>query len=299
MEKDEQEDDWANLTVHWTRGLIASEFLARQMVISLSNLAPNWKLTTSMVMDVMFNEEAQRREMGSIDQSESQALVLEESKERGQGQERSHHKDIAAITVMVVDKDEIDVLLAASEDGKSDWVLDSSSAYHLCRYREGSVQTWGATVRYRSSGISKKSGQGKQLLHRGTQSKRKGTWGIRNVQDVHRKAQRKETKSILRSCTANGAATPNRVSFALDLICGGVISSCAHKRGEIESQQLTKQRTLRRTLVGCGVHPSWGVQGTSVRRYRHFGVESYGGAGSEAVKMDNLKTSDYPLVGDC
>ncbi|GFZ11150.1 hypothetical protein Acr_22g0005480 [Actinidia rufa] len=32
--------------------------------------------------------------------------------------------------------DESDVLLAASDDGKSDWVLDSSSAYHLCRDRE-------------------------------------------------------------------------------------------------------------------------------------------------------------------
>ena len=26
-------------------------------------------------------------------------------------------------------------------------------------------------------------------------------------------------------------------------------------------------------------------------------LQSYGGAGSEAVKKDNLKTSDYPLVG--
>ncbi|GFY94420.1 hypothetical protein Acr_09g0008660 [Actinidia rufa] len=32
--------------------------------------------------------------------------------------------------------DEIDVLLAASDNGKSDWVLDSGSAYHLCRDRE-------------------------------------------------------------------------------------------------------------------------------------------------------------------
>ena len=32
--------------------------------------------------------------------------------------------------------DESDVLLAASDDGKSDWVLDSGNAYHLCRDRE-------------------------------------------------------------------------------------------------------------------------------------------------------------------
>ncbi|GFY85700.1 UDP-glucosyl transferase 89B1 [Actinidia rufa] len=225
--------------------------------------------------------------------------------------------DTAATAVMAVDESE--VLLAASDDGKSDWVLDSGSAYHLCRDREvfstyaacegriwmanntssrvvgrgsvrfrmadgrsvtltdwrnsqsfqgkqgdavgkktrglyrleGNVQTGGATVRRGSSGIGKENGQGKQQLHRGTQSKRRGTWGIRNgtwrirsgtraqgdalgyvwksgqtrvmqpVQDVHREAQRKETKSILRSCTAKGAATPKRVSFALDLISGG------------------------------------------------------------------------------
>ncbi|GFY97978.1 hypothetical protein Acr_12g0005190 [Actinidia rufa] len=240
---------------------------------------------------------------------------------------------------MAVDEDKIDVLLVASDDGKSDWVLNSGSTHHLCRDREvfstyapcegriwmanntsnrvvgkwsvrfcmangrdaalrlveklsefprehkemlwgkktkglyrleGSVQTGGATVRHGSSGISKKSGQGKQPLHRGTQSKRRGTWRIRNgtwrirsgtraqgdalgyvrksgqtrvvqpVQDVYREAQRKETKSILRSCTAKGAAMPKRVSFALDLISGGDLSSCAHKGGEMESRQLAK-----------------------------------------------------------
>ncbi|GFS41899.1 hypothetical protein Acr_00g0076940 [Actinidia rufa] len=126
---------------------------------------------------------------------------------------------------------------------------------------EGNVQTGRATVRHGSSGISKENGQGKQPLHRGTQSKRRGTWRIRSgtraqgdalgyvqksghtrvvqlVQDVHREVQRKETKSILRNCIAKGMATSKRVSFALDLISGGVLSSCAHKGGEMESRQL-------------------------------------------------------------
>ncbi|GFS36514.1 hypothetical protein Acr_00g0046430 [Actinidia rufa] len=368
------------------------------LVVSLSNSAPNGKLTTSMVMDALFNEEARRREMGSTDQSDSQALVSEGSRERGRGQGRGHHRGTGkgwwrsqarghtvrcfycdqeghikrdcpkykaqvqssdtATTAVMADDDEIEVLLAASNDGKSDWVLDSGSAYHLCRDREvfstyaacegriwmanntssrvvgrgsvqfrmadgrsvtltevrhvpnlqknlisigmldakgcrfdasggilrvfkgnkemlwgkktrwlyrleGNVQTGGATVRHGSSGISEKSGQGKQPLHRGTQSKHRGTWRIRSgtraqgdalgyirksgqtrvmqpVQDVHREAQRKETKSILRICTAKGAATPKRVSFALDLISGGVLSSCAHKGGEMEPRQLAK-----------------------------------------------------------
>ncbi|GFZ17262.1 hypothetical protein Acr_26g0005320 [Actinidia rufa] len=139
------------------------------------------------------------------------------------------------------------------------WGKKTRGLYRL----EGNVQTEGATVRHGSSGIIKKNGQGKQPLHRGTQSKRKGTWRIRSgtraqgdalgyvrksgqtrvmqpVQDVHREAQRKETKSILRSCTVKGAATPKRVSFALDLISGGVLSSCAHKGGEMEPRQLAK-----------------------------------------------------------
>ncbi|GFS44407.1 hypothetical protein Acr_00g0090160 [Actinidia rufa] len=57
------------------------------------NLAPNEKLTTSMVIDALFNEEARRREMGKTNQSESQALVSEKSRERGRGQERGHHRD--------------------------------------------------------------------------------------------------------------------------------------------------------------------------------------------------------------
>ncbi|GFY93027.1 hypothetical protein Acr_08g0014230 [Actinidia rufa] len=340
------------------------------LVVSLSNSAPNGKLTTSMVMDALFNEEARRRGMGSTDQRwwRSQARGrtvrcfycdqerhIKRDCPKYKAQDQS--SDTAATAVMVVDESE--VLLAPLDDGKLDWVLDSDSAYHLCRDREvfstyaacegriwmanntasrivgrgsvrfrmadgksvtltevrhvpnlrknlisigmldakgcsfdasggilrvskgnkemlwgkktrglyrleGNVQTGGATVRHGSSGISKENGQGKQPLHRGTQSKRR-------VQDVYREAQRKETKSILRSCTAKGAATPKRVSFALDLISGGVLSSCAHKGGEMEPRQLAK-------YLGCCLAVLWG-------------------AGSEAVRKDNLMTSDYPPVG--
>ncbi|GFY93555.1 hypothetical protein Acr_09g0000010 [Actinidia rufa] len=111
--------------------------------------------------------------------------------------------------------------------------------------------------------LARRVDKGSKPLHRDTQSKRGGTWRIRSgtraqgdalgyvrkfgqtrvmqpVQDVHREAQRKEIKSILRSCTAKGAVTPKRVSFALDLISGGVLSSCAHKGGEMEPRQLAK-----------------------------------------------------------
>ncbi|GFY87494.1 hypothetical protein Acr_05g0011330 [Actinidia rufa] len=122
---------------------------------------------------------------------------------------------------------------------------------------EGSVQTGRAAVRHGSSDIRRKNGQGKQQVH--TQARR-DTWRsqsgtraqgdalkyvrkfdrTRPVQDIHRKAQRKETKSILKSCTSTGALSSKRVSFALDLISGSDLSRCVHKGGEREPRRLAK-----------------------------------------------------------
>ncbi|GFZ14252.1 hypothetical protein Acr_24g0004420 [Actinidia rufa] len=226
---------------------------------------------------------------------------------------------------MAMDEDESDVLLAASEDGKSDWVLDSGSAYHLCRDREvcstyaacegriwiannmsstvvgrGSVRFCIADGRsvtltevrhvpnlrknlisigmldskgcsFDASGRILRgellSNMGPVVLARRVDKGsnrctevRKASTGVlgRSVMvpggsevDVNREAKRKETKSILRSCTAKGAVMPKRVSFALDLISGGVLSSCAHKRGEMEPRQLAK-------YLGCCLAVLWG-----------------------------------------
>ncbi|GFY96636.1 hypothetical protein Acr_11g0009420 [Actinidia rufa] len=62
-----------------------SEFqnLVNQLInVDLYNSVLNGKLITSMVMDALFNEEAQRKEIGTIDQSESQALVFEGKQEK-------------------------------------------------------------------------------------------------------------------------------------------------------------------------------------------------------------------------
>ena len=53
------------------------------LVVFLSNSAPNEKLTMSMVMDALFNEEARRREMGTTDSDDSRALVSERSRKKG------------------------------------------------------------------------------------------------------------------------------------------------------------------------------------------------------------------------
>ncbi|GFS38213.1 hypothetical protein Acr_00g0056260 [Actinidia rufa] len=220
-----------------------------------------------------------------------------------------------AATAVMVDDDEIDVLLAASDDGKSDWILDSGSAYHLCRDREvfstyaacegrilmanntssrvisrGSVQlrmadgrsvtliereewTREATVaqKYAKQAqgyLEDRSGTRAQGDALGYVRKSGQTRVIQPVQDVHREAQRKETKSILRSCTAKGAQQRRR-----------------RRDGAM---------TTRKIDVLCGA-PRWGVGGTPVGGCK--GTSSYGGVGSEAVRKDNLKMSDYPPVG--
>ncbi|GFY85553.1 hypothetical protein Acr_04g0002910 [Actinidia rufa] len=207
----------------------------------------------------------------------------------------------------MADDEEIEVLLVVSDNGKSDWVLDSGSAYHLYRDREvfstyatceGRIWMTNNTssrvdgrgsIRFRMAdgrdaalrlveefsefpretrrccgerrlegytdwrGMSRQgellSDMGLVVLARRVDKGsnrctevRKASAGVpeRSRVDVHREAQRKETQSILRSCTAKGAATPKRVSFALDLISGYVLYNCAHKGGEMEPRQLAK-----------------------------------------------------------
>ncbi|GFY92660.1 hypothetical protein Acr_08g0010560 [Actinidia rufa] len=237
------------------------------------NSTPNGKLTTSMVMDVLFNEEARKRGMVLTDQSESQALVSEGSRERGRGQGRGHHRgtrkgrwrsqarDTTTTTVMAVD--ESDVLLAALDNEKSDWscwqrvspvpygrreVCDVDRGkrgdavgkeYWKAKLIGGDCPTW---VQWYSQGEWTREATVSQSAGRcfGICTEACQTRVVQPVQDVHRESQRKKTKSILRSCTAKGAATPKRVSFALDLINGGILSSCAHKGGEMELRQLAK-----------------------------------------------------------
>ncbi|GFZ10051.1 hypothetical protein Acr_21g0006500 [Actinidia rufa] len=248
---------------------------------------------------------------------------------------RDQSSDTAVTAVMAVDESE--VLLAASDDGKSDWMQKDAVLRLVEEFSEFPRETRRCCGERRLEGYTDWRGMSRQgellfdmgpvVLERrmdkgsnrctevrkasagvlggsvmvpggsgvGTRAQGDALGYVRKsgqtrvmqpVQDVHREAQRKETKSILRSCTAKGAATPKRVSFALDLISGGVLSSW---------------------------HLGEKVQGTSVWRCIHFGgkwssplmrlgisdavLQSYGGAGSKVVRKDNLKTSDYPPVG--
>ncbi|GFZ14038.1 chromatin remodeling factor17 [Actinidia rufa] len=174
MEEDELEDDWADQTVYWTR-----------------------------VLKRVYND-------GTYERGPEKEVEVRKEGKRTCPKYKAHDQFSEAATTAVMTVDKSDVLLAESADGKSDWILKSGSAYHLCRDREmfstyaacessvrfrmadgksltlteemlwgrkteglyrleGSVQTGEATVRHGSRGTSKKNGQGKQLLYRGTQ----------------------------------------------------------------------------------------------------------------------------------
>ncbi|GFS38035.1 hypothetical protein Acr_00g0055260 [Actinidia rufa] len=212
---------------------------------------PNGKLITSMVVDALFSEKARRREMDTADSDDSRALLLEAWKEVEVKEEvikeegyikrdcpkykaYDQSSEIAATTVIVVDKR--DDLLTASANEKSDWVLDSRSAYHLCRGSE--------------------------------------------VFSIYATCER-----LVRM--ANNMA--NRVVGELLLDMGIVVLARRMDKGSnccIEARKASVG-VPRGSEVRA---PQWGVEGTSMRR-------SYRGARLEAVRMDNLKTSDYPPMG--
>ncbi|GFS34657.1 phytosylfokine-alpha receptor 2 [Actinidia rufa] len=328
--------------------LLLSSFLEswETLVVSLSNSAPNGKLTTSMVMDALFNEEARRREMGSTDQSELQALVSEGSRERGRGQGRGHHRgtrkgrsrsqargrtvrcfycdqeghikrdcpkykaqvqssDIAATVVMAVDESE--VLLAASDNGKSDCVLDSGSAYHLCRDREVFF-TYAAC-------------EGRIWMANNTSSRVVGRRSVRFHMADGRSVTLTEVRhvpNLRKNLISIGMLDSKGCSFDTS---GGILRVSKENkemlwgkktRGlyRLEGNVQTGGATVRHGSSGISEKNGQGKQplhgGTQSKRRGTWRIRSgtraqgdalgysYGGARSEAVRKDNLKTSDYP-----
>lgn len=141
------------------------------VVVSLSNSAPDGKLTMSMVTDAMFSEEARRKEMSIHSHDGGQAFITEG---RGRTQERaggSNHGRSGSpgrkfvVTCyrcgqeghirrncpkgkgdkaggddytagIVYDSDALLVTTAGTEIGRKDWVLDSGCSAHMCADRK-------------------------------------------------------------------------------------------------------------------------------------------------------------------
>ncbi|GFZ06554.1 hypothetical protein Acr_18g0007240 [Actinidia rufa] len=227
----------------------------------------------------------------------------------------------------MADDDEIDVLLAASEDEKSDWILDSGSASYLCRDREVfstyavcEERVWMAynttsrvvgrgSVRFcMADGRSVTLTEGELLSDMGPvvlpsrvdkgsnrcTEKSGQTRVMQPVQDVHREAQRKETKSILRSRTAKGAATPKRVSFALDLISGDDLSSW-HLGEEVQALRWEVEYPIDKArYLGCYLAVLWR---SWIRSYQDGRLEDVGlpSSGLEREIVESSWMSPSPL----
>ncbi|GFZ06609.1 hypothetical protein Acr_18g0007790 [Actinidia rufa] len=90
-----------------------------------------------------------------------------------------------------------------------------------------------------------------------------------------------------------GAPTPNRV--------GNRVRTCPHallEHRRVRSVSATRPgRSHALTPARGRTHaPAHARRGSPVVGCRALGEKSYGGAGSEAVRKDNLKTSNYPPV---
>ncbi|GFZ09253.1 hypothetical protein Acr_20g0010610 [Actinidia rufa] len=255
-EGDEQEDDWADQTMHWTRGhdetsahglwtklkemyrekTSQNKVLLRRLVLKLQRGTTVAEQTSEFQRATGRGQKEEAREEVSRRRSQRR-----DKKNCPRNKVQDQSSEAATTAMMAVD--ESDVLLAASADeetvrfrmadGRSMKVTGVRHVSLRCRSRsdealklveehsevfqgkqeklqekedwkaiptEGECPDRRAAVRHRSSGISKMNGRKKQLLHRGTQSKRRKVWpDTRRCNQCRmsmKQAQRKKTESM-------------------------------------------------------------------------------------------------------
>ncbi|GFY87503.1 hypothetical protein Acr_05g0011420 [Actinidia rufa] len=123
-EGDEQEDDWADQTMLWTRSVPSFEGDVPREDISEQSL----------------NEKACVEASESDYSGGTNERVLESHRKRRDKKNcprnKAQDQSSEAATTAMMAVDESDVLLAVSADEESDWISDSGIAYNLCRDRE-------------------------------------------------------------------------------------------------------------------------------------------------------------------
>ncbi|GFZ18900.1 hypothetical protein Acr_27g0006390 [Actinidia rufa] len=194
-----------------------------------------------------------------------------------------------------------DAFLVSSADENPDWVLDSGSAYHFCRDRkmfstyaacEGLVRMANnttnkvvgkGTVRFRMAdgsiaakgGILRISKGNKEMLREGRQKDYIDWRGMSRQEemlsdmgpDVQRKVQRKENKV-------------DSEELYIDRRDVTETRGARHLSEKVQALQSGSALPINEGKIS-----------------RMQSCRSYGRAGSEVVRKDNLKTSDYPPMG--
>ncbi|GFY90850.1 S-adenosyl-L-methionine-dependent methyltransferases superfamily protein [Actinidia rufa] len=192
-EGDEQEDDWADQTMHWTREKNYSGRTNERVPES------HRKRSKEEAREEVSRRRSQRRDKKNCPRNKAQDQSSE-----------------AATTAMMA-VDESDVLLAASTDEESDWIFDSGIAYHLCRDKEWrNIQSFQGKQEKLQEKEDWKAiptegecpDRRAAVRHRSTveQECKEMLWDtcgslarhekVQPVQDVHEEAQRRETESM-------------------------------------------------------------------------------------------------------
>ncbi|GFY84601.1 hypothetical protein Acr_03g0013750 [Actinidia rufa] len=144
MEGDEQEDDWADQTMHWTRGVpsfegdvpeedISNKALLRRLVLKLQRGTIVVEQTSEFQRP---QEEVKRKRPEKRSQEGGHRVQEKRRDKKNCPRNKAQDQSSEAATTAMMAVDESDVLLAASADEESDWISDSGIAYHLCRDRE-------------------------------------------------------------------------------------------------------------------------------------------------------------------
>ncbi|PSR88197.1 Phosphatidylinositol 4-kinase [Actinidia chinensis var. chinensis] len=212
--------------------------------------------------------------------------------------------NIAATTVMV-DDDESDVLLVASEDKKSDWVLDSSSAYHLCRDREvfSTYVACEERIWMANNTTSRVVGRGSVWFCMADGRKTRRCCGERKLEDYT------DWRGVSIQGELLSDMSPVVLARRMDKgsnRCIDVRKTSAEVPGGSEAVQERREMLWDCTEVWSDMSGATSVGGrrdgaTTTRKVTYFaahpGGGSYGGVGSETIRKDNLKISNYPPVG--
>ncbi|GFY92213.1 hypothetical protein Acr_08g0006090 [Actinidia rufa] len=135
-EGDEQEDDWADQTMHWTRveGDVPGEDISEQSLIEKACVEASERDYSGGTNERVLESHRKRSKEEAREEVSRRRSQRRDKKNCPRNKAQDQSSEAATTAMMAVN--ESDVLLAASADEESDWISDSEIAYHLCRDRE-------------------------------------------------------------------------------------------------------------------------------------------------------------------
>ncbi|GFY87644.1 hypothetical protein Acr_05g0012830 [Actinidia rufa] len=225
------------------------------LVVSFNNSAPNGKLTTSMVMDALFNEEDRRRD--GFDRSEDCPKY----------KDQDQSSDTTTTAVMAVDEDEIDIFLATSHARDvygwrttqlAELLAKDQSSFRMADGEGNKEMLWGKKI----GGLYRLEGS---VQTGGAMSDMGSVVLARRVDKGSNRCTEVLGGSVM--VPRGSGALQERREMLWDMY-GSLLCVQERRDGATTTRKVTN--FAAHPGRGCKA-PQWGVQGTSVRRCRHFG----------------------------